>query len=573
MTSFSITLDGRAVDVTPGQTVLEAARKLGLDIPTLCYLERCGPLTSCLACVVKVDRNGAGRLVPACATRVQPGMRIESETSEVRDARRTALELLLSDHVGDCLSPCHRICPLGLNVPRMIRQVQAQRLDEAVRTLREAIALPAVLGRLCHHPCENGCRRGVCDSPTAIRDLERYVADTALRREPPSPEGTGFPRELRQEGHLFPKNRPGPDASSPRSTPPLPAAERASACPPSSGKSVAIVGAGPTGLTAAYHLLRDGHACTLFDRQAEPGGSLRAVDQTTLPRAVLEAETGLIASLGAQFKTATVLGRDVSLGDLERRFDAVLLAPGQLARDEIQALGLESTGTGIRIDVRTFQARAPKVFAAGSALKPIKQLIRAMSDGQEAARCLHEFLSRGEIRPATKPFSSVMGRLEREEIERVRSCGSPAARVEPAGGVEAGLTDAEAVREAQRCLHCDCRAAGDCKLQYYAERYGADPGRFSRQRRLFEQQARHAEVIFEPGKCILCGICVALTRQAGEPLGLTFVERGFDVRVAAPLDRPFADGLRQAAADCVKNCPTGALAFKESSPAGRGGEA
>jgi NADH dehydrogenase/NADH:ubiquinone oxidoreductase subunit G len=104
----TITIDGQEVASRPGQTVLAAARTLGIDIPALCYLEKCGPLNSCLVCVVKIN----GRLVPSCGTQVEPGMVVESESEEVHAARRTALELLFSDHVGDCLSPCQRLCPL-----------------------------------------------------------------------------------------------------------------------------------------------------------------------------------------------------------------------------------------------------------------------------------------------------------------------------------------------------------------------------------------------------------------------------------------------------------------------------
>jgi len=173
--TFKITIDGKSVEVAPGRTVLEAARQIGLNIPTLCHLEKCGPLTSCQVCLVKVVASGQGRLVPSCATRAEPGMVIESETVEVHEARRTALELLFSDHVGDCLSPCHRLCPLQLNIPAMIRQIEAGRLDEATATVRQALPLAGVLGRLCHHPCEQGCRRGVFDEPAAIRDMERFL--------------------------------------------------------------------------------------------------------------------------------------------------------------------------------------------------------------------------------------------------------------------------------------------------------------------------------------------------------------------------------------------------------------
>jgi len=141
--SFSLTIDGHQAQVAPGETVLHAARKLGIDIPTLCYLEKCGPLNSCLVCLVKIN----GKLVPSCGIAAQPGMVVESETTEVHEARRTALELLFSDHVGDCLSPCQRLCPLRMNIPVMIRQLQTQQLDDAVHTVRNSLPLPGVLGR------------------------------------------------------------------------------------------------------------------------------------------------------------------------------------------------------------------------------------------------------------------------------------------------------------------------------------------------------------------------------------------------------------------------------------------
>jgi len=99
--NVQLSIDGRPVEVPADHTILQAARTLGIDIPTLCFLEKCSPATSCLVCLVNLKSNGSSRLVPSCATPVQPGMVVESETPEVHEARRTALELLFSDHVGD----------------------------------------------------------------------------------------------------------------------------------------------------------------------------------------------------------------------------------------------------------------------------------------------------------------------------------------------------------------------------------------------------------------------------------------------------------------------------------------
>src|SRR4030042_669968 len=140
-----LVIDGRDVEVPAGATVLEAARRLGLDIPTLCYLEGLPAATSCMACVVKVA--GRDGLVPSCATRAEDGMRVESETEEVREARRAALELLLGDHLGDCIGPCHGACPAHMDIPRMIREIARGDLRAAIATVKARIALPAVLGR------------------------------------------------------------------------------------------------------------------------------------------------------------------------------------------------------------------------------------------------------------------------------------------------------------------------------------------------------------------------------------------------------------------------------------------
>ncbi len=516
-----ITIDGKDVELEAGQTLLDGARKLGIDVPTLCYLERCGPMTSCLVCVVRLRFQGRTSVVPSCAMKAVDGMVVESETAEVHELRRSALELLLSDHVGDCLSPCARICPLGLNIPRMLRQVEVGRPEEAAATVRMALALPAVLGRLCHRPCENGCRRGSCDSAAAIRDVERFVADTNLGRPEP---------------HLPPKRA-------------------------ASGRSVAVVGAGPAGLAAAYELVRNGHRCVVLDRGVAPGGSLRReVAEGRLEAAVLEAEIRDLRRLGVEFREGVNVGRDDLAGGLTSEFGAVLLAIGEVRPGDGDGLGVEMTGAGVKI-VRAdaFTTSLERVFAAGSVVRPVKALVKAMAEGQMAAEAIDRFLAGGEPRKASKPFSSVMGRLEKTELQLFQQGANPAPRLTPHCGTSAGFDASEAAQESGRCLHCDCRAAGDCRLQHYSQVYGAEFGRFPRQRRAFEQHRHPGRVLFEPGKCILCGICVKIAEDAAEPLGLTFVGRGFDVRVAAPLNEAFEQGLRKVAVECAEACPTGAI--------------
>jgi len=229
---LKLTIDNREVEVPAGATILDAAERLGIEIPTLCHLKGRQPLTSCLVCLVKVGH--AERLVPACATRAAAGMEVASETDEVRHARRTALELLLSDHLGDCLAPCWFACPAELDIPVMLRQIAAGDMRGAIATVKARLALPAVLGRICPAPCEKACRRAGLDGAVSICQLHGAVADVDLASAAPY--------------------RP--------------------ACAAASGRRVAIAGGGPTGLAAAYYLARHGHAVTIFDERDRLGGRL-----------------------------------------------------------------------------------------------------------------------------------------------------------------------------------------------------------------------------------------------------------------------------------------------------------
>lgn len=520
MSTFTVTIDGRPVEVSPGQSVLEAARALGIDVPTLCYLEKCGPLTSCLVCLVRIN----GRLVPSCGTKAEPGMAIESETEVVHAARRTALELLFSDHVGDCLSPCNVLCPLLLNIPVMIRQIESGQLADAAATVRHALPLAGVLGRLCHHPCEKGCRRGAHDDPAAIREMERFVADEDLRSATP---------------HVPPRK-------------------------PATGRSVAIVGAGPTGLAASYFLMRDGHAVHVYDRHEKPGGTLhRSVTEKHLPAETLDAEIGRLDDFGIRFQGNAELGRDITLAALTAQHDAVVLAVGETALNEADNLGVPMASGGIAADPNTCRTALPNVFAAGAAVKPVKQLVRAMNEGRMVAQCVTQSFAGREVRRPDKPFTSIMGRLDPGELRTFLQSSSLGPRVGSCDACAAGLSRQAAAGEASRCLHCDCRSSGNCVLQHYARVYSVDAGRFRSKRRTFEQQLQPGGVVFESGKCILCGICVKLTEQAREPLGLTFIGRGFDVKIGTPLNHSIEEGLQKIAEEVVYHCPTGALCFKD----------
>ena len=368
-----LTIDSREVEVPEDATLLDAARALGIDVPTLCYRDGCQPATSCMVCVVKV----AGRkgLLPACGTRAEEGMAVECGTVEVREARRTALELLLSDHLGDCIGPCHSLCPARMHIPRMVRQIARGELREAAATVKAAIPLPAALGRICPAPCEKGCRRGEADAPVAICLLKRYVGDADLATDEP----------------WLPARAPG------------------------TGHRVAIVGAGPAGLSAAWFLLQKGHACTVFDEHPKAGGMLQyGVPEERLPRAVVDAEAALVERLGAELRLGVRVGEAVSLDALRGDFDAVLIAAGEGAAAR---LGLEASKQGIAVDRRTLATGVAGVFAAGGAVRPQRMAVRAVADARAAAASIDQLLAGAAVTGEPRPFTTRVGRLQDGEID------------------------------------------------------------------------------------------------------------------------------------------------------------
>jgi ferredoxin len=507
---LALTIDGRSVRAAPGATILDTARQLGIEIPTLCHLEGEPAVTSCMVCVVKVE--GRAALVPACGAPVAEGMVVYTDTDEVRTARRTALELLLGEHVGDCMGPCHVLCPATMDIPQMLRQIAAGDLRAAAATVKADIALPSVLGRICPAPCEKGCRRGQADAPVAICLLKRFVGDADLAAAEPW------------------RPKPSPDT----------------------GKRVAVVGAGPAGLAAAFHLRLAGHAVELFDDHDRPGGALQSdVPEEKLPRDVLDAEIAAVERTGVAFRLNTRVDDD-ALARLRRECDAVLLATGA-----------KQPAPG-SVNRKTYRTETEGLFAAGNAIRPKNRMaVRALADGKEAAAAIDQFLKGDPVTGPRRRLNSRIGKLMEGEAERFLEGAGRDKRVTPTGAA-GGFTPVEARREALRCMHCDCRKPEACRLRAFGEAYGAEPRRYSGTRRAFEQQAGADNVLYEPGKCIDCGICIRIAAREKEALGLTFIGRGFSVRVGVPFAGSLAAGLARAAARCAAACPTGALSRRDS---------
>lgn len=355
MDKITLKIDGKDVQVSEGTTVLEAAKQFGINIPALCSYPGLKPLSEivpdggCKVCVVDID----GEIALSCATNVSENMVVKTSTKDVLELRERNLKAIMRRHPCSCLCPnngrcdlvdagktigitdapvsmpkglgkvedspffvrnhdlcilchrcirvcdeirgnkvlnyaypCHNACPAGIDIPRYVRLIGEGRPSAALAVIREKVPFPGSLGRVCIHPCEGACQRSETDSPMMIRVLKRFAADH------------------------------GDDSWRERSK-----------VLPSTGRRVAVVGAGPAGLTAAFYLAKMGHGVTVFESLPVAGGMMRVgIPEYRLPRDILDGEVEEIRRVGVEIKFNT---RIESLDGLFKDgYNAIYLAVG-----------------------------------------------------------------------------------------------------------------------------------------------------------------------------------------------------------------------------------------------------
>ena len=164
-----------------GLTILEAAKKAGISIPTLCNKDGVEHYSSCMVCMVKEKKSN--KFIPSCSALIQEGMDIDASGDEVIILRKKAVELLLSEHRGECEAPCRAVCPAGYNVPLMNRYLQSQDFDNAIKLTVSEINTPDILCKDCPGYCENACRRKKIDLPISIRNIKLFISKTYKAKE------------------------------------------------------------------------------------------------------------------------------------------------------------------------------------------------------------------------------------------------------------------------------------------------------------------------------------------------------------------------------------------------------
>ncbi len=311
-------------------------------------------------------------------------------------------------------APCIHSCPSGTDVRGWLvalaqhqayGRTPAQAFELAWRKIMEHNPFPAICGRVCQHPCELNCNRKAKDSPLAVNKLEQFVGDfaiaNALRVEKPS---------LRRDTAL----------------------------------RIAVVGTGPAGLSAAYHLARKGYAVTVIDAAPRPGGMMRSrIPRSIIPAEILNAEIANILDLGIEFRAGCIVGRNLSLEELQRNYQVVFFAMGLQKAAQLE---LRVGINGAAALIGELLAEPPEI-PAEEPTETVPRVLNTVSVVIAQGRAVAEAISAHlEGRSAAQPSAPAVIRSESLKLDWY-----PAAQRVDGG---APMTEAEALAEAARCMSC-----------------------------------------------------------------------------------------------------------------------
>ncbi|EIE1224327.1 formate dehydrogenase subunit alpha [Vibrio vulnificus] len=305
---IQIVIDGKYRIVEAGQTVLQAAKVCGVEIPSLCGMNRSGEKIPCDLCVVEVESGGPRR---ACELEVYNGLTVKTQSEALSAHRKQALNRIMSDHYADCEAPCKTACPAGVDIQSYLYHIAQNDHQKAIEVIKRTLPMPLSIGRVCPAFCESECRRSLVDDAIAIRQLKRHAADADLAA---------------QEAYTPEKKA-------------------------DKNKRVAIVGSGPGGLTAGYYLTNEGYEVDVFEAMPQAGGWLRyGIPEYRLPKSILDKEIELMCRNGMAIHTDKKLGRDISLSQLSQDYDAVCLAVGASKAVAMDYPGSDLDGCYLGVD-------------------------------------------------------------------------------------------------------------------------------------------------------------------------------------------------------------------------------
>ncbi|MCD6579776.1 FAD-dependent oxidoreductase [bacterium] len=278
MGKIKIKFNNKELEVESSKTILDIAKENGIFIPTLCEEARLEHYASCRVCLVEV--KGAKAFMPACSTIVREGMEIIENSKDIQESRTMALELMLSNHYADCYAPCNRACPANIDIQGYIAHIANGEYRKSLELIKRSIALPVSIGRVCPQFCTKECYRNNTDEHILINPLKRFVAEMDINSDSP------YIPKIEEEKNV----------------------------------KVAIIGAGPAGLSAAYYLRIKGYSVTIFEKLPKAGGMLRyGIPTYRLPKKLLDKEIGILETMGIVIKTNTELGKDITFEQLKEQ--------------------------------------------------------------------------------------------------------------------------------------------------------------------------------------------------------------------------------------------------------------
>ncbi len=401
------------------------------------------------------DIEGGGTTFRATWKVPNPPPVPENRLAELADAFRDRCR-------GDRPANCEARCPLHVDAHGYMQLTRLGRFREALQLIREELPFPGILGYVCVHPCELHCKRIDTDTAVRIRDVKRFLAQW----EPGDPQ------------HVVD-------------------------CQPDREHRVAVVGAGPAGLLAAYDLRRLGYGVTVFERERRIGGCLtHRIPEWRLPAAVRERDLSIVDAVGIKVESGVDVGRDLGLESLFDSHHAVLLLVGfagvqRLLGREILGVGQTERGT-IPIDPLTGETAIDGVFAAGDAVSGPASVIHALAGGRRAAESAHRFLVGEDLRRDREDLDSkpLLWQLDLDEAELVRR-QRPPVMLRPAPDA---LSENEAIAEGERCLDCVC---GLCTRECdFLARHCDVPRQLASKIR--DGPEGNLEMVYS---CALCGLC------------------------------------------------------------------
>lgn len=299
MNKVNILINGKSYLADKNKTLLDNILESGVYIPHLCHNKELESYGGCGLCIVEVE--GSRRPLRACSVTVSEGMSVITHTPELEKSRKATLSLIMSDHSGDCKAPCYMACPTHQDIQAYVGLIANGEERKALEIIKQDNPLPASIGRVCPHPCEEKCRRSHLEGAVSICALKRFAADSYMDYIPQ--------------------------------------------CEEKNGRKIAVIGAGPAGLSCAYFLALSGYSVTVFEAQEKGGGMLRyGIPAYRLPKDILDKEIESIEKMGVEFIYKKRLGKDFTIKELKEDFDAVFVGIGAWKSTSLGCNGDDAEG-------------------------------------------------------------------------------------------------------------------------------------------------------------------------------------------------------------------------------------